>query len=126
MENPIFGPKFLYSLQRPNKQQIRNQKKMCPTKFRARAPSNFIVVKYSKCSRAGFQLVFPIPAIPKPVFRYSGLFNTGKYRQNFAGITGIRTYKMDTFDQNYYILKNILSNVHLIYFVFTLANRLLL
>jgi hypothetical protein len=64
-------------------------------------------------------LVFPIPAIPKPVFRYSGLFNTGKYRQNFAGITGIRTYKMGTFDQNYYLLKNI------IYFVFTLANGLL-
>jgi hypothetical protein len=68
------------------------------------------------------ELVFPIPAIPKPVFRYSGLFNTGQYRQNFAGI---RTYKMDTFDQNYYLLKNILSNVHLIYFVFTLANWLL-
>jgi hypothetical protein len=26
----------------------------CSTKFQARAPSNFIVVKYSKCSRAGF------------------------------------------------------------------------
>jgi hypothetical protein len=64
-------------------------------------------------------LVFPIPAIPKPVFRYSGLFNTGKYRKNFAGITGIRTYKMGTFDQNYYLLKNILSNIHLIYFGFT-------
>jgi hypothetical protein len=41
--------------------------------------------------------VFPIPAIPKPVFRYSEL--------NFAGITGIRAYKMGTFDQNYYFLK---------------------
>jgi hypothetical protein len=30
------------------------KKKKCPTKFRARAPSNFVVVKYSKCSRAGF------------------------------------------------------------------------
>jgi hypothetical protein len=69
--------------------------------------------------------VFPIPAIPKPVFRYSGLFNTGKYRQNFAGITGIRTYKMGTFDENNYLLKNILSNVLLIYFLFTLANWLL-
>jgi hypothetical protein len=63
--------------------------------------------------------VFPIPAIPKPVFRYSGLSNTGKYRQNFAGITGIRTYKSGTFDLNYYLLKNILSNIHLIYFGFT-------
>jgi hypothetical protein len=51
--------------------------------------------------------VFPIPAILKPVFRYSGLFN-------IAGITGIRTYKMGTFDQNYYFLENILSNIHLI------------
>jgi hypothetical protein len=63
-------------------------------------------------------LVFPIPAIPKPAFRYSGLYNTGKYGQNFAGITAIRTYKMGTFDQNYYLLKNILSNIHLIYFGF--------
>jgi hypothetical protein len=32
---------------------------------------------------------------------------------------------MGTFDQNYYLLKNKLSNVNLIYFVFTLANWLL-
>jgi hypothetical protein len=67
--------------------------------------------------------VFPIPAIPKPVFRYSGLFNTGKYRQNFAGITGIRTYKMGTFDKIQPFEKYI---VHLIYFVSTLENWLLL
>jgi hypothetical protein len=42
--------------------------------------------------------VFPIPVIPKPVFRYLGL--------SIGGITGIRTYKMGTFDQNYYLLKN--------------------
>jgi hypothetical protein len=42
-----------------------------------------------------------------------------RYRQNFGGITGIRTYKMGTFDQNYYLLKKILGNIHLIYFVFT-------
>jgi hypothetical protein len=34
--------------------------------------------------RGEAEVVFPIPAIPKPVFRYSGLFNTGKYRQNFS------------------------------------------
>jgi hypothetical protein len=54
-ENPIFGPNFFYSLLRPKKQQIRNKNYFfCSTKFRARAPSNFIVVKYSKSSRAGF------------------------------------------------------------------------
>jgi hypothetical protein len=50
----FFGPNFFYSLLRPKKHQIRNNFFFCPTKFRARAPSNLIVVKYSKCSRAGF------------------------------------------------------------------------
>jgi hypothetical protein len=54
-ENPIFGPNFFYSLLRPKKQQIRNKIFFCcSSKFRARAPSNFVVVKYSKGSRAGF------------------------------------------------------------------------
>jgi hypothetical protein len=79
----------------------------------------FYTILYEILKFSGFVVVFPIPAIPKPVFRYLGLYNTGKYRQHFAGITGIRTYKMGTFDQNYYLLKNILSNIHLIYFGFT-------
>jgi hypothetical protein len=31
----------------------------------------------------------------------------------------LRTYKMGTFVQNYYLLKKIFGNIHLIYFVFT-------
>jgi hypothetical protein len=42
---------FLYSLLRPKELQIRKEKKFAQ---HARAPSNFIVVKYSKCSGAGF------------------------------------------------------------------------
>jgi hypothetical protein len=50
------GPNFFHSLLSLKKHHRQKKKKNCSTKFCARAPSNFIVVKYSKGSRAGFSL----------------------------------------------------------------------
>jgi hypothetical protein len=49
MENPIFGPNFLYSLLRPNKKQIRNNKKIIlPNKISRACALKFHSIKIFK------------------------------------------------------------------------------
>jgi hypothetical protein len=75
-------------------------------------------------SEEASEVVFLIRYIPIPEYRYSGLQIPIPILAKICRyLPVLRTYKMGTFYQNYFLLNKIFGNIHLIYSVFAKNNK---